>query len=81
MQQNLLYDALPLEVKNQFNGKKGKNEGLDVEAVYFQACQAMDHPTTDEDIMWAKNQFMSILGYKDADTRISKCNSMIAGAE
>lgn len=77
-QGNHLFDILPLQIKQQFRHRKG--EGLDVEAIYFQACQALEYPSGDDDILWAKEQFLKISGYKDADSRVSECNRRIAGA-
>lgn len=76
---NPYYDGLPLQIKEQFSHRR-KGEGLDVEAIYFQACQALDYPSGPDDILWAKAQFMKISGYKDADQRVSECNRKIAGA-
>lgn len=76
---NPYYDGLTLQIKEQFSHRR-KGEGLDVEAIYFQACQALDYPSGPDDILWAKAQFMKISGYKDADQRVSECNRKIAGA-
>lgn len=59
-QKNPYYDSLPIEIVSQFNRKK--EFGLDVEAIYFQACQSMENPSSDADIIWAKEQFIKISG-------------------
>ena len=77
VQMNSFYYQLSAEIISQFKRKKGS--GLDLEAIYFQACQAMENPANDADIIWAKEQFMKISGYKDSDLRVSECNIRIAG--
>ncbi len=62
-QSNTNFYALPVEIASQYKWKK--KSGLDVETIYFQACQAMDNPASDADIIWTKEQFATIMGYKD----------------
>ena len=76
-QSNINYNTLPAEVASQYKSKK--KSGLDVETIYFQACQAMDNPASDADILWAKEQFAIIEAYKDSATRLTECNRKIAG--
>ena len=66
---NSYYATLPIWVINMFNSKNS----FDVEAIYYQACAAMENATCDADILWAMEQFVTISGYKDSDTRIAEC--------
>ncbi len=70
------FARLPNEIKKQINKKKACN--LDQESIYYQACQALIS-SRDDDIIWAKEQFLSIAGYKDSEEKISECNAKIAG--
>ncbi len=76
-QSNINYNTLPAELASQYKSKK--KSGLDVETIYFQACQAMDNPASDADILWAEEQFAIIEEYKDSATRLTECNRKIAG--
>ena len=60
----------------EFKKKSGR---LDAETRNLQACQALGNPRNEEDILWAKAQFMKLTGYKDAEDKISECNRRIAG--
>lgn len=51
---------------------------FDVEAVYFQACQAMETARSLDDIKWARGEFASIPKYKDALVLRDKCDEMLA---
>ena len=51
---------------------------IDVEAVYFQACQAVELAKSTDDIKWARNEFASIKKYKDSQSWLMKCDEMIA---
>jgi hypothetical protein len=55
-------------------------EKLDKCALYYQACQALEHPSSNADILWAKDIFISLSGYKDSDQKRTECNRIIAGA-
>ena len=57
--------------------KRKKGKGLDAEATYFQACQAMENSMSAKDIIWAKEQFNTILGYKDSASRLEECSKML----
>ncbi|MBE6713543.1 MAG: TIR domain-containing protein [Ruminococcaceae bacterium] len=51
---------------------------LDREAIYYQACQAMDHAKSLDDIRWARVEFGLLCSYRDSDQRRSKCEKMLA---
>lgn len=51
---------------------------IDVKAIYYQACQAMEHAADLSDIQWARGEFASICGYNDSEKRMRKCDEMIA---
>ncbi len=73
---NPLLQKMPSEIRDGIQKKSGR---LDAETRYFQACQALGNPRNEEDILWAKAQFMKLTGYKDAEDKISECNRRIAG--
>lgn len=54
------------------------NSSFDTEAVYYQACQAMEEAKSMDDIKWARGEFAAIRRYKDSNQRLVKCNEMIA---
>lgn len=51
---------------------------FDVEAVYYQACQALENAISMDDIKWAHDEFLSIRRYKDSNALLAKCEKMIA---
>lgn len=51
---------------------------IDFEAIYFQACQVLEYPRNSEELEWAKLQFESISGYKDANQKSIECSKMLA---
>ena len=51
---------------------------FDAEAVYYQACQAMEEAKSMDDIKWARGEFAAIRRYKDSSQRLAKCDEMIA---
>lgn len=51
---------------------------FDAEAVYYQACQAMEEAKSMDDIKWARGEFAAIRRYKDSNQRLIKCEEMIA---
>ena len=54
------------------------SSSFDVEAVYYQACQAMEEAKSMDDIKWARGEFAAIRRYKDSNQRLAKCDEMIA---
>lgn len=54
------------------------NSSFDAEAVYYQACQAMEEAKSMDDINWARGEFAAIRRYKDSNQRLAKCDEMIA---
>lgn len=54
------------------------NSYFDAEAVYYQACQAMEEAKSMDDIKWARGEFAAIRRYKDSNQRLAKCDEMIA---
>lgn len=54
------------------------NSSFDAEAVYYQACQAMEEAKSMDDIKWARGEFAAIRHYKDSNQRLAKCDEMIA---
>lgn len=54
------------------------NSSFDAEAVYYQACQAMEEAKSMDDIKWARGEFAAIRRYKDSNQRLAKCDEMIA---
>ena len=54
------------------------NSSFDAEAVYYQACQAMEEAKSMDDIKWARGEFAAIRRYKDSTQRLAKCDEMIA---
>ena len=73
-------------LKSNYSRKTGSNKNhtsahnfknTDIEAIYWQACQAMDSARSILDISWAKTEFASILSYKDSKQRYAKCEEMI----
>lgn len=54
------------------------NSYLDAEAVYYQACQAMEKAKSMDDIKWARGEFAVIRRYKDSNQRFARCDEMIA---
>lgn len=63
--------------KNKQKILLGKSS-LDVEAVYYQACQAMENAKSMIDVKWAGDNFVAIIDYKDSKQRLKKCHEMIA---
>ena len=55
----------------------GKSDGLDASAIYFQACQALENPNTLDDLRWAKEQFQTIIVYKDARIKVAICEEKL----
>ena len=51
---------------------------FDAEAVYYQACQAMEKAKSMDDINWARGEFSAIRRYKDSAQKLAKCEEMIA---
>ena len=54
------------------------NSSFDAEAVYYQACQAMEEAKSMDDINWARGEFAAIRRYKDSAQKLAKCEEMIA---
>ena len=54
------------------------SSSFDAEAVYYQACQAMEEAKSMDDIKWARGEFAAIRRYKDSNQRLAKCEEMIA---
>ena len=71
---NPLLKKMPKDIQNRILKKSTK---LDSEAIYFQACQALENPRGNDDIIWAKEQFVSLLGYKDSEQKIQECYRII----
>lgn len=74
---NPVFNSLPNEIKDKL--KKAGKQTLDIEAIYYQACQALDFGNGKSDVVWAKEQFLKIKEYKDSEERIHECNKKIAG--
>jgi hypothetical protein len=51
---------------------------FDAEAVYYQACQAMEYAKSVDDIKWARGEFSAIKRYKNSFELLKKCDEMIA---
>ena len=51
---------------------------FDAEAVYYQACQAMEYAKSVDDIKWARGEFSAIKKYKNSLELLQKCDEMIA---
>ena len=51
---------------------------FDAEAVYCQACQAMEYAKSVDDIKWARGEFSVIKKYKNSLELLQKCDEMIA---
>lgn len=51
---------------------------FDAEAVYYQACQAMEYAKSVDDIKWARGEFSVIKKYKNSLELLQKCDEMIA---
>jgi hypothetical protein len=51
---------------------------FDAEAVYYQACQAMEYAKSIDDIKWARGEFSAIRRYKNSNELLQKCDEMIA---
>jgi hypothetical protein len=51
---------------------------FDAEAVYYQACQAMEYAKSIDDIKWARGEFSAIKRYKNSLALLQKCDEMIA---
>ncbi len=69
-----LFYLLPKEKQKSLFG----SSSFDAEAVYYQACQAMEEANSMEDIKWARGEFAAIRRYKDSTERLAKCDEMIA---
>lgn len=54
------------------------SSSFDAEAVYYQACQAMEEAKSMDDINWARGEFAAIRRYKDSTQKLAKCEEMIA---
>lgn len=54
------------------------SSSFDAEAVYYQACQAMEEAKSMDDINWARGEFAAIRHYKDSAQKLVKCEEMIA---
>lgn len=54
------------------------SSSFDAEAVYYQACQAMEEAKSMDDINWARGEFAAIRHYKDSTQKLVKCEEMIA---
>ena len=54
------------------------SSSFDAEAVYYQACQAMEMARSIDDIKWARGEFAAIKKYKDSSKLLIKCDEMIA---
>ena len=52
--------------------------GIDVAAVYYQACQGMECAKSIDDIKWARGEFSAIKRYKNSIELLQKCDEMIA---
>ena len=55
----------------------GTTSSLDCEAIYYQACQAMDEVGKEDDLRWAMEQFQKIENYKDSRNRIETCKARL----
>ena len=55
----------------------GTTSSLDCEAIYYQACQAMDEVGKEDDLRWAMEQFQKIENYKDSRKRIATCKARL----
>ena len=55
----------------------GTTSSLDCEAIYYQACQAMDEVGKEDDLRWAMEQFQKIENYKDSRKRIETCKARL----
>jgi hypothetical protein len=58
------------DAKNKEIARRLKNEGLDVEEIYFSAKEFYENGKYNE----ALTKFVQIRGYKDSDAMITKCN-------
>ena len=67
---------LPMGVQKRLFGK---DAGLDVEAIYYQACQALAKPARSDDLVWAASQFRSIAHYKDSSDKLIECENKLKG--
>lgn len=76
IQNYMMYDALPEDIKMLYGRKIG---GIDYEAIYYQACQALEFAKSDADIIWAKGEFEQIQMYKDSLFKLQECNKLLAG--
>ena len=65
---------IPKDVQKRIFG----SSSFDVEAAYYQACQAMEEARCMDDIIWARGEFEAIKFYKDSAQRFIKCERMIA---
>lgn len=54
-----------------------KIRNLDFEAIYYQACQALSNRKSRNDVEWAKQEFESIIEYKDSRTQAKKCGELL----
>ena len=50
---------------------------FDTEAVYYQACQALENARSIDDVKWAQQRFIPISRYKDSNSLLLKCEEMI----
>lgn len=66
--------VLPKDKKKSLFG----SSSFDAEAVYYQACQAMEEAKSMDDIFWARGGFAAIRRYKDSTQKLAKCEEMIA---